>query len=246
MTPFVSCLCPTYNRAPDHLPLVGEAVESFLRQDYPADRRELIILNDTPGQQLVCDVPGVRVVNLWSRIASLGQKRDALVRLARGTILFPWDDDDSSLPGRITQAVERIGTSHYWNPERSWWMIGGDLRTDHAHGYCHNASAFTREGWERAGGYPRESGSEDAGIDGRLRRLGPIPPRLSDHPAEWTYIYRWGSSPCHLSGVAGGPDSDPHRPQWERIGRRPIVPGRFAIKADWQLDYTALAKAPNI
>jgi glycosyltransferase involved in cell wall biosynthesis len=50
--PFVSCICLTYNRAPNHLHLVGEAVESYLRQSYPADRRQLLILNDTPGQEL--------------------------------------------------------------------------------------------------------------------------------------------------------------------------------------------------
>jgi glycosyltransferase involved in cell wall biosynthesis len=50
--PFVSCICLTYNRAPNHLHLIGEAVESYLRQTYPADRRQLLILNDTPGQEL--------------------------------------------------------------------------------------------------------------------------------------------------------------------------------------------------
>jgi hypothetical protein len=51
--PFVSCICLTYNRAPNHLHLIGEAVESYLRQTYPAGyRRQLFILNDTPGQDL--------------------------------------------------------------------------------------------------------------------------------------------------------------------------------------------------
>ena len=33
--PLVSCICPTYNRPPEYQHLVEEAIESFLRQDYP-------------------------------------------------------------------------------------------------------------------------------------------------------------------------------------------------------------------
>jgi glycosyltransferase involved in cell wall biosynthesis len=239
--PFVSCLCPTYNRAPAHLHLVAEAVESFRRQTYPDC--ELVILNDTPGQELTCDVPGVRVVNLGARIATLGQKRDALVRMARGELLLPWDDDDISLPGRIAQAVERLGLAPYWNPRRHWWLNNDRLSADHAHGVGHNSSIFTRQAWERVGGYPAESGSEDASMDTRLLTLGEPPPRLSDDPAGWQYVYRWGVSDRHLSGVAGGPLSDPHRPQWEAIGRRPIVAGRFVIEPAWKEDYAARCDA---
>lgn len=68
----VSCLCPTYNRAPNLLHLVEEAIESFSRQDYPD--KELIVCNDTPGQQLEFSHPQVRVLNVPERFATLSDK----------------------------------------------------------------------------------------------------------------------------------------------------------------------------
>jgi glycosyltransferase involved in cell wall biosynthesis len=52
----VSCICPTYNRPPNYQWLLEEAIESFLRQDYA--EKELLVLNDCAGQELVCDAPG--------------------------------------------------------------------------------------------------------------------------------------------------------------------------------------------
>ncbi|MFM7166643.1 MAG: hypothetical protein ACKO3T_15500 [Planctomycetaceae bacterium] len=40
--PFVSCLCPTYRRPQ----MMGTTTLAFHSQDYPEDRRELIILDD--------------------------------------------------------------------------------------------------------------------------------------------------------------------------------------------------------
>src|SRR5215211_75266 len=118
--PLVSCICPTYGRPPNHQYLLEEAIESFLRQTYP--NKELIVLNDCPEQELVCLAPGVRVVNLPERFPSLGDKRNAGVELARGELIAPWDDDDISLPWRLSHSVERLGDADYYNP-RSWWHM---------------------------------------------------------------------------------------------------------------------------
>jgi cellulose synthase/poly-beta-1,6-N-acetylglucosamine synthase-like glycosyltransferase len=69
----VSCVCPTYNRPPHYHHLLEEAIESFLRQDYP--NKELIVLNDCPGQELICDGPGVRVVNVGERFLSIYRRQ---------------------------------------------------------------------------------------------------------------------------------------------------------------------------
>src|SRR5215203_4271785 len=71
-SPLVSCICATYNRPPSHQHLIEEAIESFLRQDYP--NKELIIVNDAAGQELVCDAPGVRTFNVSERFPNLGEK----------------------------------------------------------------------------------------------------------------------------------------------------------------------------
>jgi glycosyltransferase involved in cell wall biosynthesis len=176
--PFVSCICLTYNRAPNHLHLVGEAVESYLRQTYPADRRQLLILNDTPGQELKVEgygpyyplssggasgaersdpypgdqTPGIHVLNLPWRFRTLGEKYLAAMGLAQGDILMWWDDDDISLPWRIERSVARLSTptkSDYYNPGGYWYLDASGLHHDHFMGPGFNCSAFTREGYEK-------------------------------------------------------------------------------------------------
>jgi glycosyltransferase involved in cell wall biosynthesis len=138
--PFVSCICLTYNRAPNHLYLIGEAVESYLRQTYPADRSQLLILNDTPEQVLTVrshdtryfppgdHIPGIHVLNIPWRFRTLGEKYLAAMGLAQGDILMWWDDDDISLPWRIERSVARLLTpakSDYYNPGGSWVQLLG-------------------------------------------------------------------------------------------------------------------------
>lgn len=227
--PFVSCLCPTYGR-PSHeggLRLLSEAIECFLAQDYPNDRRELIVLNDCPAQDLwtLHQYPGLKIFNLDHRVPTLGEKYNVMVRdLSQGEILLPWEDDDLSLPWRISQAVERLqGGYGYFNPQRSWFFVDGKYHADHAHGYCHNASAFTREAFDLTGGYPAISGAQDAVMDQRLKWVSPVAPRLSDDPNEWSYVYRWGMQPYHLSGFKDPEDF------YGRHGEAKQTPGVFRI-----------------
>lgn len=243
--PFVSCLCSTYNRFPDHGHLLCEAVESFLRQDY-AGPKELIILNDTPGQEIEePDLPDVCVINQSMRFESLGKKWNALVGWTEyaDAILLPWDDDDISLPNRITQAVERLEDRYdHFNPRHVWYMDNAGLHHTHAQGYCHHAAAFTKELFNRVGRYsedPRHSGANDAHIDPKLMAEGRNAPPLTKNPREWTYIYRWSVSPTHAS--ADTPETGHLKYDW--IGSRPIVPGTFALRPHWRQDYVALTKA---
>jgi glycosyltransferase involved in cell wall biosynthesis len=229
----VSCLCPTHNRAPSKLNLIEEAVESFLRQDYP--NKELVVCNDTPGQTLRFDHPQVRIVNTAVRCANLGEKRNLLAKLASGEVLCVWDDDDISLPWRLSRSVELLGDADYYNPGAYWYLNGEHLHHDHALGCCYFASMYRKSTYEELGGTPALSLGEDYHMDQKLRtrkvaECAPLP--VSD----WFYIYRWGVSPVHLSGVAG--DSF-----WDAIGKLPIERGEFVLQPHWEQDYAALTRA---
>lgn len=238
--PGVSLLCPTYNRFPAYGHLLAECVESYRRQDY-AGPMELLILNDCGPQTILCDTPNVRVVNHPTRFRTLGEKRNELVRLARGDLLCPWDDDDLALAHRVRQAVEHLSTAHYWKPRACfYWESGKPPRRDHG-GVGHNAGIFRRDAWEQAGGYPATSGNEDLLLDLALCRQGVLPPPLPEVEMP-SYIYRWRVSPTHISRVAGGPPHDPHAPHYAAIGQRAIMPGTFVIKPKWQLDYEAMCR----
>jgi glycosyltransferase involved in cell wall biosynthesis len=229
--PLVSCLCPTYNRPPDHQHLVEEAVESFLRQTYP--NKELILLNDCPGQELACDGPGVTVVNVPRRFASLGEKLNAAAALARGDLLAPWDDDDISLPWRLARSVELIAGADYFNP-RCYWMLDADgLHFDGPPCWAHNASIFTRPAFEAVNGYPAISFGADAALDVALSALEVVDGGLGS--SDCFYIYRWGVSPVHLSGRAEGFYRD--------VAALPITRGRFELSPHWRDDYVAATRA---
>ena len=129
------------------------------------------MLNDCPGQDLLCDAPGVRVVNVPERFPTLGEKRNAGVALARGDLIAPWDDDDISLPWRLSLSVDRIDGAGYFNP-RCYWLLDNDgLHVDRSKGYAHNASLFRRAAFEKVGGYPSVSLGADAALDAAFSKL---------------------------------------------------------------------------
>jgi glycosyltransferase involved in cell wall biosynthesis len=232
--PLVSCICPTYNRPPRYQHLLEEAIASFLRQDYP--NKELIVINDCPGQELICDEPGVRVVNVAERFPSIGDKQNAAVGLARGELIAPWDDDDISLPWRLSLSVGRLGDGEYFNPRCYWFLDNEGLHFDHPVGYANSASLFRRAAFEGVGGYPSVSLGADAALDAAFSGLAhAVDPRRGDKElrrSEWFYIYRWGVSPVHMSG-SGVEDF------YGEVGKQPVVEGRFQLSPHWRRDYVA-------
>jgi hypothetical protein len=228
--PLISCICPTYGRPPTHQYLLEEVIESFLRQTYP--NKELIVLNDCGAQELVCDAPGVYVINVPNRLPSLGDKRNAGVLLSAGEIIAPWDDDDISLPWRLSHSFERLRDADYYNPHFWWLMDGNGL---HLSGGCGlNMSLFRRSAWEAVGGHPSMTLGEDQDMHHRLQEsvrfvTEPQPGLEEWPPEERYYIYRWGVSQLHLST---------QEESWENMGKMEIEPGRYVLHPHWRRDYT--------
>lgn len=232
----VSCICPTYARPPAHQHLVEEAIGSFLRQDW--QDKELIVLNDAAQQELVCDAPGVRIVNEPTRYESLGAKYNAAIAMATGDLICPWEDDDISLPWRLPQAVTMLGDGDYWKPYQVIYLPRGSGPIyKHNRGVRHHASVFRKTAWQQVDGYPEISGAQDSQMDQKLRRHCTYVPRgdtqdpLPEH--EWAYIYRWGVHPHHLSGKR------PHDQYYAKMGTRDMQPGRFILVPRWNRDYLA-------
>src|SRR5262249_11891887 len=99
---------------------------------------------------------------------------------------------------------------------------------------------FRRRAWEAVGGYPVVTGSQDADMDRLLIDHPRVCCRVEEEPlpvSEWYYIYRWGASPCHLSGV---PDMQAF---YDSLGVAPAVAGQFTLWPHWRQDYPALVQA---
>ena len=101
--PSVSIVCPTYGR-PQFLPFL---LKFFRWQNYPQDKIELLILDDSqvPAHSLFEGEASVRYFHLTERLDT-GAKRNRLNRLAQGDILLCFDDDDYYSPERVRLAVK--------------------------------------------------------------------------------------------------------------------------------------------
>lgn len=234
----ISCICLTYNRFPDRGYLLNEAVHSFLSQDL-ADK-ELVIVNDCPSQKLVFDHPQVLIVNLPRRCRTLGEKYNLAVSMTRGDYIAPWDDDDISLPRRLTfaaQALEKSGY-HYYKAFGQWCLARQGM-TVSTNFVGHNSSVYSRKAFAKAGGYPVTSWGPDTELDLRLKKLG-APVAGEVNSTDWQYIYRWGVSGLHLSSMR-----DPNDPEmaWSTAGRQPVVGGEYQLEPQWLYPYSRIALA---
>lgn len=95
--PLVSCIMPTRDRPA----LVPQAVQYFLRQDWP--NRELIVVDDgeNPVDALLPADSRIRYVRL-DRRRSIGAKRNIACEHSRGDFVAHWDDDDWMADGRLS------------------------------------------------------------------------------------------------------------------------------------------------
>lgn len=194
--PGISCYCSTYGRP---TALIENAIWCFLQQDY-AGPKELVILNDFDQQELIFDHPEVRIINHPSRIKPLGRKFNLNAALCKYPILAVWEDDDIFLRHRLSYSYARM---------RDGVFHSNDAFIEHAPGELgvmsnlfHSQHMFTRELFDRVGGYTEEDrGSIDVTLMDAIRReVGdysqPIP------TDDLFYVYVWtGANSFHGSGM---------------------------------------------
>jgi len=78
-------LCPTYRRPKP----LENSIACFLAQDYPADCRELIVLDDA-GELENQTGDGWQIISIARRFRSLPESFNALAGLAQSQILVVW------------------------------------------------------------------------------------------------------------------------------------------------------------
>lgn len=224
----LAALCPTYGR-PE---LLANAVACFLAQDYPADKRELIVLDDA-GQYLALDVllpPGVKLMVTTSRFRTLGEKRNATAALAWDADAYcVWDDDDAYLPNHMSLAAEALSRASSGMglviPPRVLveGSRGGQLVEKLTGGIYHGGWSFHRRLFEHVRGYPFiQSGQDQAFkalcVAAKCHVVQPLGGGVS-------YVYRWGSWP-HVSQRGVNYEGMP-----EPVGPRPFPEPEF--QRDW-------------
>jgi len=233
----LAALCCTYKRP--HL--LGQLIESFLRQDYPREQRELIILDDA-GQYENQEGDGWRLISIPFRFRSLGEKRNACAALASPDIegFLVADDDDIYLPHWFCTQAEALRKAE-WSRSGLVLVDDGDgLHEADTGGLYHGGWAFRRSLLERVRGYGPHNNGEDQELAGRL---ADVP---SSDPSEFAlpfYIYRNETDSYHLSWLGDDGYQSLFAPRTE---------AKAAFTINWPRDFTTLpvrrrfAVAPHV
>jgi glucosyl-dolichyl phosphate glucuronosyltransferase len=133
--PFVSVIIPTHNRSA----LLAQTVETFLRQDYPADRWELILVDNASTDDTAAVIAefalrheSVRALAEPTKGAHAARNTGAVA--ARGDVLYFTDDDmlaEPDLLGRIVEGFAADGrvaavtgkVLPRWDTEPPAWVL---------------------------------------------------------------------------------------------------------------------------
>lgn len=196
----LAALCCTYRRP--HT--IGQLIECFLRQDYPKELRELIILDDA-GQYDCQDGDGWRLVSIPRRFRTLGEKRNASAALASPDVegFLVADDDDIYLSHWFRATADALAKAD-WSRPSLVLMESGDRLTEHdTGGLYHGGWAFRKEAFYRVRGYGPHNNGEDQELAGRLHEAGvTIFDPCELHPT--FYVYRNDNASYHLSWMDDG------------------------------------------
>ena len=105
--PFVSVCTPTFNRRP----FMPYAAQCFLRQDYPMNRMEWVVVDDgtDPVEDVLAslNIPQLKYFRVKDKM-TLGAKRNMMHEVSKGDIIVYMDDDDYYPVERVSHAVDRL------------------------------------------------------------------------------------------------------------------------------------------
>jgi hypothetical protein len=201
--PTVACLCPTYRRPR----LLENAIACFLAQDYPADRRRLLILDDA-GELSPQSGNGWEVFFTAVRFPTLPAKFNALTQLAGDAdVLAVWEDDDIYLPWHLSESVAAMVNTGWSHPSRVLSTYGDTLHEEPAGGRFHASLVIRRECLKAVGGWPSTARADfDQQLIARLASTGPYGDPT--YPRGPSYVFRWGSTLAYHGqhGMRGADD----------------------------------------
>ncbi len=236
--PKLACLCCTYARPQ----LLAHALESYLRQDYPSDRVELIVLDDA-GQYVnqVHESPKRwQIVSTKQRFRTLGEKRNAAAALVSDNVeaYVVWDDDDIYLPWTLKAHAAALARATWSLPSRVLVESPEDYRLalKETAGLFHSAWAFSRELFASVDGYPFMQSGQDQALATRFRSRNPGAASTADPIAlgfDPFLVYRWATTRSwHISALG-------RRRGYQRLAQqRHRGPPIEQIQPCWPRDYS--------
>lgn len=245
--PFVSCLCPTFCRPR----LLENSLACFLHQDYPLDRRELIVLDDA-GQIMPQDGTGWRIISTNVRYQSLPEKFNAMAGMARGDVFIIMEDDDIYLPWHISTHVKALANGGgFSKPSKILSTYTGRPEIEDATGRFHASIAFTRELFETVGGWPltKRGDFDQQFIQSLIKATAYYGVTRVADPcliAQPSYVFRWASTGAYhgQAFMKSGADETWYDRAAEAAKHEPVSVLRPAFDQETQSVYSQIERQP--
>lgn len=240
--PFISCKTTTYGR----VKTLEESIHSFLIQDYPADKCELIIVNDYPEQKLIFDHPQVKIYNLDETFPILGEKENYAIERCNGDIIAVWDDDDLALSNHLQNIAD------HWREDTNiiHWetaVLFNEPDSIAITSVGNSGIAYSKDAWEKIGRSPSENAGGDMTMVFRIYELGGrLNVKMKNEQAAWFYC--WGGRSYHQSGQGTDTDDRPscvvrHSEYIESERQKGNIPtGDVYLAPKWNKDYAKMFK----
>jgi glycosyltransferase involved in cell wall biosynthesis len=238
----ISCKTITYGR----VEMLEESLHSFLQQNYPPDKCEMVIVNDYPKQKLIFDHPQVKIFNLDQTFPTIGEKENYATSLCKGDVICQWDDDDVALPNHLQNVDE------YFKEDVNilHWKTGIFYNEPNITniGWIGNSGiVFRKSAWEAIGKHPIENAGYDMTFVERLHKYGGrLFASMPREQASWFYM--WGGRGYHMSGQGHDKEGSPnvierHSAHVEGLRLKGKIPtGDIKLVPNWKKDYVKLLK----
>lgn len=153
--PFITALCPTFR----HPELLANSIELWNRQDYPVERRELVILDDAGTYKPfhINKEQSWRMYSTKNRVSSLPSKYNLLLHLCGKNTnhVIVWEDDDIYLKRYVSTHAEVLKTNELSKPARVLTDCGpgATIQEESGRGRFHSNLGFTKDLITRIGGW---------------------------------------------------------------------------------------------
>lgn len=223
--------------------MLEEALNSFLLQDYPKDKCELVIVNDCPWQTLEYEHPQVRIYNLKTIYSVLGDKENFAIEQCKGPLIAVWDDDDIALPNHLMNIAQYFNENTnllHWANAVYYNEPGITALTQ----VGNSGIVFTKRVWEDIGGSPRMNAGGDMVFTETIKAFAPQKVVWAKPPdEEISWFYMWGGRGYHQSGMGTdveGRESivQRHIKHIESLRRIKQVPeGKIKLMPRWDKNY---------
>lgn len=189
--PKVAVLCPSYRRPR----LLANTIAQFQAQDYPAEHRRLIILEDS-GTLKSQSGDGWELVSEADRYPSLSAKYQKLMELAADAdVIVIMEDDDLYLPWHISAHVAALRNAQWSKPTKIWSLYNTSTPfQENSAGRFHASIAARRNFVANLGGWADVmTANFDQVLMGKLQWAAKPADPLEVNPSPG-YVFRWAST----------------------------------------------------